>query len=193
LFEDSAVVVPALSFGYVIVFQLVISDSIGQKTVGKRTVHHMDFETVVAVNREVVALTGEPCEYSAADGKKLSALVKEVELRADNQELLDAVTDKAALLVFKAASGQYFRAGNKRTALVLSLAFLNKNGYTMNVQDAEFVSAVDKAGMGAAGLDELYGIVRRMITKSPTERKGWDKAVKEIVASNKKFLTETGA
>jgi prophage maintenance system killer protein len=153
----------------------------------------MDFETVVDVNREVVALTGEPCEYSTADGRKLVALVKEVELRADNQEFLDAVTDKAALLVFKAASGQYFRAGNKRTALVLGLAFLNKNGYTMNIQDAEFMSAVDKAGMGAAGLDELYAIVRRLITKSPALRKGWDKAVKEIVASNKGFLTEAGA
>jgi prophage maintenance system killer protein len=153
----------------------------------------MDFETVVDVNREVVALTGEPCEYSTADGRKLVALVKEVELRADNQEFLDAVTDKAALLVFKAASGQYFRAGNKRTALVLGLAFLKKNGYTMNIQDAEFMSAVDKAGMGAAGLDELYAIVRRLITKSPAQRKGWDKAVKEIVASNKGFLTEAGA
>jgi len=153
----------------------------------------MDFDTVVDVNREVVALTGEPCEYSTADGKKLSALVKEVELRANNQEFLDAVTDKAALLVFKAASGQYFRAGNKRTALVLGLAFLNKNGFTMNIRDDEFVSAVDKAGMGAAGLDELYGMVRRLITKSPAERKGWDKAVKSIVESNKDFLTEAGA
>ena len=160
---------------------------------GKRAVHHMDFEAVVGVNREVVALTGEPCEYSTADGKKLSDLVKEVELRADNQEFEDAVTDKAALLVFKTASGQYFRAGNKRTALVLGLVFLRKNGHTVNIQDTEFVSAVDKAGMGAAGLDELYGIVRRLIKKSPVERKGWEKVVKEVVESNRKFLTEAGA
>ncbi len=173
--------------------QLVISDSVEQKTVGKRTVHHMDFEAVVGVNREVVALTGEPCEYSTADGKKITDLVKEVELRADNQEFEDAVTDKAALLVFKAASGQYFRAGNKRTALVLGLVFLSKNGYTVNIQDPEFLSAVDKAGMGAAGLDELFGIVRRLITKSPVDRKGWDKLVKEKVDSNKGFLTEAGA
>jgi prophage maintenance system killer protein len=153
----------------------------------------MDFEAVVDVNKEVVALTGEPCEYSAADGEKLSALVKEVELRADNQEFLDSLTDKAALLVFKAASGQYFRAGNKRTAMVLGLAFLNKNGYSINIQDVEFLSAVDNAGVGAAGLDELYGIVRRLITKSPAQRKGWDKAVEEVVASNRKFLTDSGA
>ena len=174
-------------------FQLVISDSFQQNTVGRRKVHHMDFDEVVGVNREVVALTGEPCDYSTADGKKLADLVKEVELRADNQEFEDAVTDKAALLVFKTASGQYFRAGNKRTALVLGLVFLRKNGYTVNIQDAEFVSAVDKAGMGAAGLDELYGIVRRMIERSPVERRGWEKLVKEGVESNRKFLTEAGA
>jgi len=29
--------------------------------------------------------------------------------------------------------------------------------------------------------------------KSPVERKGWEKVVKEVVESNKEFLTEAGA
>lgn len=161
--------------------------------VGRKTVHHMDFETLVGVNKEVVALTGEAHQYSGADGEKLSSLIKEVELRADNQDPEEAVPEKASLLVFKVASGQYFHAGNKRTALVAGLAFLAKNGYRVDITDAEFVSTVDRAGIAAASLDDLYGVMRRLAVKSAVERKGWDKAVRQIVESNKDFLTEMGS
>jgi death-on-curing family protein len=158
--------------------------------VAKKTIHHMDFETLVQVNREVVALTGEPHGYAEADGKKLSSLVKEVELRAGNQDFEEAVAEKAALLVYKVASGQYFRAGNKRTALVAGLAFLAKNGYTVDIEKPEFVTAVDKAGIAAADLDDLYTVIQELVTKSGTERKGWEGAVKGVVQRNKEFLTK---
>lgn len=161
--------------------------------VGRKTVHHMDFETLVDVNREVVALTGEPHEYSDADGEKLASLIKEVELRADNQDPEEAVPEKASLLVFKVASGQYFRAGNKRTALVAGLTFLAKNGYKIDIADPEFVSTVDRVGIAAANLDDLYGVMRRLAAKSAVERKGWDKALRQRVESNKDFLTKMGA
>ena len=156
----------------------------------KKTVHHMDFTTLVGVNKEVVSLTGETHQYSPADKKKLEALVAEVESRADNQDFEDAVREKAALLVYKVASGQYFHAGNKRTALVAGLAFLRKNGYKADLKNPELVSTVDKVGMAAAGLDDLVGVLGNLIEKSPAERKGWEKAVESVVASNKAALTE---
>lgn len=149
----------------------------------------MDFETLVSVNREVVALTKEPFGYTTADRQKLASLVKEVEARADNQDFEEAVAEKAALLVFKIASGQYFRAGNKRTALVAGLAFLVKNGFTLDVQNAELVSTVDKAGMAAANLDDLYAVMEGLVSKTKTERKGWEGAVKVVVEANRDFLT----
>lgn len=155
----------------------------------RKIVQHMDLQTLVEINKGVVALTGEPHGYSPADGEKLAALVKEVEQRADNQEPADAVPEKAALLVFKVASGQYFRAGNKRTALVAGLVFLAKNGYRFDITDPEFVSTVDKAGMAAASLDDLYDVVRRLAVKSKAERKGWDKVADLTVESMKDFLT----
>jgi len=157
--------------------------------VGKKKIHHMDFETLVEVNKEVVALTGERHGYSRADGEKLSKLIEEVELRADNQDYEEAVAEKAALLMYKVASGQYFHAGNKRTAIVAGLAFLAKNGYALDIRKEEFVSTVDKAGIAAADLDDLYAVIMGLVTKSKTERKGWDGAVKGVVASNKEFLT----
>lgn len=153
----------------------------------------MDFETLVAINREVVALTGEPHEYSTADGEKLSSLVNEVETRSNDQEPEESVPEKASLLVFKVASGQYFHAGNKRTALVAGLVFLAKNGHKIDIANPEFVSTVDKVGIAAAGLEDLYVVMRGLTVKSPAERKGWEKAVKQLVESNRDFLTKMGS
>ncbi len=161
--------------------------------VAKRTVHHMDLPTLVSINKEVVSLTREPHEYSAADGEQLGVLLGEVAARADNQDFEEAVPEKASLLIFKTASGQHFHAGNKRTALVAGLVFLRKNGYKIKIDDPDFVSVVDKAGMAAATLDDLFGVMRRLIAKSPAERKRWENAVKQVVESNRPFLTEIGS
>jgi death-on-curing family protein len=158
--------------------------------VAKKTIHHIDFETLVGVNKVVVALTKEKHEYSSADGRKLRSLVKEVEQRADNQEFEEAVAEKAALLVYDIARGQYFHAGNKRTALVAGLAFLAKNGHTLDIQDEEFVSTVDKAGIAAADLDDLYAVMRGLISKGKAERRGWDAVVKGAVQEHEEFLTK---
>ena len=156
----------------------------------KKTIHHIDFETLVEVNKVVVALTKEKHEYSSADGRKLRSLVKEVEQRADNQEFEEAVAEKAALLVYDIARGQYFHAGNKRTALVAGLAFLTKNGHSLDIQDEEFVSTVDKAGIAAADLDDLYAVIRGLISKGKAERRGWDAVVRGAVQKNEEFLTK---
>ena len=154
----------------------------------RKIVHHMDFDTLVAVNRGVVALTREPHGFTPADGKKLAELVGQVEQRADNQDFEQAVPEKASLLVFEIARGQFFRAGNKRTALVAVLAFLAKNGRTLDIKDPGFVSAVDRAGIAAANLDDVYAEVTRLMSKTKTERKSWEKAVAETIERNKDFL-----
>jgi prophage maintenance system killer protein len=158
--------------------------------VAKKTIHHMDLETLAGVNREVVALTRERHEFSAADRLKLVDLVKGIEQRADNQDYEEAVAEKATLLIYDVARGQYFRAGNKRTALVAGLAFLVKNGHTLDVENAELVSAVDRAGIAAADLDDVYAVVKRLIAKAKAERRGWDRVVKEAVDGHRQFLTE---
>ncbi|MGD1055125.1 MAG: hypothetical protein ABR867_03480, partial [Nitrososphaerales archaeon] len=79
------------------------------------------------------------------------------------------------------------------TALVAGLVFLRKNGYKIRVDDPELVSIVDKAGMAAAGLDDVYDVVRKLSAKSAAERKAWESAVRQAVESNSKFLTDIGS
>lgn len=159
----------------------------------KKAVHHMDFETLVEVNKEVVSLTNEPSEYTPADRRKLTEALAEVESRANNVSFEEAVPEKASLFVFKLASGQYFKAGNKRTALVAGLSFLRKNGFKLDLEDKDLVSTVDRVGVAAANLEDLYAIMERVTKKSKAERRSWDKVVKEIVATNKKALTDLGS
>jgi prophage maintenance system killer protein len=159
----------------------------------RKTIHYMDLETLVEVNKGVVALTHEPHGLSPADSQKLSELVKQVEQRADNQDFDQALTEKASLLIYEIARGQFFRTGNRRTALVAGLVFLLKNGYTLDVENAELVGAVDKAGIAAADLDDLFGVIQSLAKKHPVERKGWEKAISQILSSNREALTKMGS
>ena len=159
----------------------------------KKIIHHLDLDALVGVNKEVVALTGETHDYSAADGRRLVSLMKEVEQRADNQEYEEAVAEKATFLVYDLARGQYFHAGNKRTALVAGLVFLTKNGHAIDIEDPGFVDTVDRAGIAAADLDDLYAVVKGLISKTKAERRTWDSVVKAAVEAHKEFLTGLGA
>ena len=172
---------------------MVKSPRFSSAPVARKTIHHMDFETLVEVNKGVVTLTGEVHGYSQADEKKLSELVKQVEQRADNQVFDEAVAEKASLLVYEVARGQFFRAGNKRTALVAGVVFLSKNGFTLDIANPELVGAVDKAGIAAADLDDLYGVIQSLAKKRPTERKGWAKAVAQEVSANRDSLIKMGS
>jgi len=161
--------------------------------VAKRTVHYMDMSALVGINREVALLTREPSEYSEPDGRQLESLLKDVTSRADNQDFEEAVAEKASLLIFKIASGQHFKAANKRTALVAGIVFLRKNGYTMKINDPDFVSIIDKAGMAEATLDDVFDAVKRLYVKSTVDRKAWDASIKQTVEENRKFLTDIGS
>ena len=158
----------------------------------KKTIHHLGFETIVEMNKKIVSLTGEPHGFSLADSQKLLGVVKEVEQRADNEDPKEAIPEKAALLVFKLASGQYFRSGNRRTALMAALVFLAKNGYKIDIADPDLLSTVDRVGVAAASLDDIYEILNRLAVKSKAERSGWDKVVEQAVDSQKDFLREQG-
>lgn len=158
-----------------------------------KTVRYGDFESIVAVNRGVVLLTKEPHEYSRPDGEKLKEILAEIRERADGEKTEEAVKDKASFLVYKLASGQHFRSGNKRTALVAGLVFLRKNGFKIDITNPELVSAVDRVGVAAASLDDLFDVISKLVIKTTPERKSWESAIKQVIEDNREFLTDLGS
>lgn len=161
--------------------------------VGKKAVHHLTFDALTDVNRAVVVLSKEEHGYSEADAQKLRDLVVEVENRAEDREHDEAALDKCSLLVFKIASGQYFRAGNKRTALVAGTIFLLKNGHSLDISDPELVSMVDRVGIAGATLEELHAALERATKKAGPERKGWAKVLEAVVDTHRPFLTRVAS
>ena len=116
-----------------------------------------------------------------------------MEARANNEKFEDAVAEKAVLLVFKIASGQHFRSGNKRTAMVAGLVFLRKNGFSIEIDSEAFASTVDKVGIAASNFDDLYEVMKGLISKSKSDRKSWEKVIAEEVQQRSKFLTDTSS
>ena len=129
-----------------------------------KKIRHLDFALLELINREVVSLTGEPHEFAEADRTKIESLVDDVIRRANNEKFEIAALEKASLLVYRLASGQFFHAGNKRTALVAGSAFLEMNGFSLDLAESELVSAVDRAGIAAAGLNDVYEVMKRLST-----------------------------
>ena len=73
------------------------------------------------------------------------------------------------------------------------VTFLLKNGYSMDIRNSTFVSTVDRVGVAAASLDDLFEVVAGLVKKSATERKGWENAIKQVVDSNRSFLVRLGS
>ncbi len=129
----------------------------------RKVIRHLNFPTLVLINREVVSLTGERHEYDEEDEKRIKSLVDEIATSYNDEEFGEALILKAALLAYKIASGQHFHEGNKRTSLVAVSAFLRMNGRSIDIKDEALVSVVDKIGVATANLNDLDGVMRKLV------------------------------
>lgn len=123
----------------------------------------MDFGALTTVNKKVVSLTQEKHEYDEEDEVRIRSLLRDVEQLEVEGGLGEEMLAKASLLIFRIASGQYFHEGNKRTALVAGLAFLRMNGFTADIESADLVSVIDKAGVSNATLNGVQDVLRRLV------------------------------
>lgn len=117
---------------------------------------------MILINKNVESLTGEEHRYEHEDERRAMSLLEHVEnVKAASRH--EEILQEASLLVFGLASGQYFHEGNKRTALVAGLAFLELNGSTMDIRDPTLVSVVDRAGISTATLNDVREIMNRLV------------------------------
>jgi death-on-curing family protein len=110
---------------------------------------------LVLINKKVTSLTGEKHEYTDEDERRIRSMLKDVEKLGANYNSMDAMLEKVSLLVYRVASGQYFHEGNKRTALVAGLSFLQMNGFTADIEDSDLVAVIDRAGVSNATLNDV--------------------------------------
>jgi death-on-curing protein len=125
--------------------------------VAKKSIHHLDFSTLALINKEVVSLTKEPHEFTQEDEERIWVLLEDVGSKGNDKEFKEAIIEKASLLIYRIARGQHFHEGNKRTALVAGSAFLQMNGYSIDIKNRELVSVIDRAGIASASLNDVSG------------------------------------
>lgn len=97
----------------------------------------LSLEEVLAIDRDVVAETGEP--FLLLNGHLLrSALERPFSHWHYGGE--DDVVVLAAVLLLGIAQNHPFEQGNKRTALLAALIFLDDNGYRFDIDDPPFLA-----------------------------------------------------
>lgn len=133
------------------------------KGLTRKPIRHVDFDTLILINREVVSLTRETHEFTDEDERRIRSMLNDVEHLSDDVDPKEMIIGKASLLIFRVASGQYFHEGNKRTALVAGLSFLQMNGFTADIRNADLIAVIDRAGVAAATLNDVQAVLKRMI------------------------------
>lgn len=113
----------------------------------------LNLADVIALNREIVAWTGEPHQVRDPGGLE-SAVARPV-----NSYHYSKSTDVACLaaeLLFGISANHPFIQGNKRTALIAAESFLRINGFDLHLPDRDFV-ALMVIGMvqGTVSVDEM--------------------------------------
>jgi death-on-curing protein len=88
-------------------------------------------EAVVGINQAVVAITGEP-HFLRDRGLLESALARPQNAFAYGEEDIVVL---AVRLMAGLAQAHAFEQGNKRTAFVAMVQFLNTNGYELVIED----------------------------------------------------------
>jgi death on curing protein len=99
------------------------------------------------------------------EGLLLSALARPQNLIAYGEDV--DIAGLAASYAFGIAKNHPFLDGNKRTALVVSISFLNLNGYDFDVDPAETYEVFYDLAQGVLSEDELADWFRRIIYRMP--------------------------
>ncbi len=113
--------------------------------------------TWVALNVAIAAHRAQLAEHGGGDGVRdmtlmESAMARPINLAAYGEPDAAAL---AASYAYGIARNHPFVDGNKRTALVVSETFLNLNGYSLDVTDAELVVQFLALASGDLPEDEL--------------------------------------
>ena len=87
---------------------------------------------IIMVNRQVLTRTGQKFKgIQYPEG--LSVIVEQPQMTVFNHELYPSIWLKAAYIVQKITKKHLFIDGNKRTAYLCLLLFLQKNGWTLHL------------------------------------------------------------
>ena len=138
--------------GYVVKF-LYDSKMLGAWVVFDIPFQKIDLELLRSLNEKAEKIFREEWFYGVKDREALEALLARVDNVFFGFEPYPTTISKAKVFWYTIASKQMFNNGNKRTALLTALTFLNLNGYILDFEDS----------------NELYNISMNLANKIMSE------------------------
>lgn len=138
--------------GYVVKF-LYDSKMLGAWVVFDIPFQKIDLELLRSLNEKAEKILREEWFYGVKDREALEALLARVDNVFFGFEPYPTTISKAKVFWYTIASKQMFNNGNKRTALLTALTFLNLNGYILDFEDS----------------NELYNISMNLANKIMSE------------------------
>lgn len=123
-------------------------------------VEWIEIDVVLAYHKRQIAEHGGT-EELRDEGLLLSALVRPKNLNAYGEDV--DIAALAASYAFGIAKNHPFLDGNKRTALVVSVAFLNLNGFDFDVGPVETYGRFYDLAQGVLSEEELADWYRKVI------------------------------
>ena len=138
--------------GYVVKF-LYDSKMLGAWVVFDIPFQKIDLELLRSLNEKAEKIFREEWFYGVKDREALEALLARVDNGFFWFEPYPTTISKAKVFWYTIASKQMFNNGNKRTALLTALTFLNLNGYILDFEDS----------------NELYNISMNLANKIMSE------------------------
>lgn len=127
---------------------------------------YLELEDVLAIACEVLELEADALVHVTDLGLADSA-VSRPGASFEGHEFYQSVESKAASLLFGLARNHAFIDGNKRTALLATLQFLNVNGLDLDLSlTEEAYKTVVQVASGSLSLDDLTEWIRDRIGPS---------------------------
>lgn len=127
-------------------------------------VEWIEIDVTLAYHKRQIAEHGGT-EGLRDEGLLASALARPQNLNAYGEDV--DIAALAASCAFGIAKNHPFLDGNKRTALVVSISFLNLNGFDLDVEPTETYDVFYDLAQGVLSEDELADWFRRIIYRIP--------------------------
>lgn len=122
-------------------------------------------DVVIKINRDVVSGTGEP--FFLRDRERLESAVAKPKQHYWYGGELDAL-NLACVLLFGIARNHPFEQGNKRTALLSAVLFLEQNGYTLDLPNTDLLGKqITLVLEGGSDDSDFIKFVRPFVVECP--------------------------
>ena len=128
-------------------------------------VHYLSYEILVNINREITSTYG--LAYGILNERALESILETVKYEGSPlKSKKENLAEKAAYLLYELIAQHPFVDGNKRTALIATITFLELNGYQLEFEEKEAEELTIAIGRGKTSYPEVRRwIIGRLKTK----------------------------